>query len=118
LILKDAGYHIGHTYTTIATDVIRRFKRMQGYEVLWLPGMDHAGIATQNVVEKKLRKEGKTRYDFTRDDFVSQVWDWANKHKSIINFIWKSIFSGIKSNMGFNSKEQKAIKKENKKSSK
>ncbi len=75
---------MGHVLNNTLQDILVRHARMNGYETLWLPGTDHAGIATQNVVEKKLRKDGKTRYDFERDDFVNIVWDWANKHKSII----------------------------------
>lgn len=76
--------HLGHVLNNTLQDILIRHARMSGYEVLWLPGADHAGIATQNVVEKKLRKEGKTRYDFEREDFLKIVWEWANKHKSII----------------------------------
>lgn len=75
---------MGHVLNNTLQDILVRHARMNGYETLWLPGTDHAGIATQNVVEKELRKDGKTRYDFERDDFVNIVWDWANKHKSII----------------------------------
>ncbi|MBU4445373.1 valine--tRNA ligase [bacterium] len=75
---------MGHVLNNTLQDILVRHARMNGYETLWLPGTDHAGIATQNVVEKELCKDGKTRYDFERDDFVNIVWDWANKHKSII----------------------------------
>ena len=61
-------------------DALTRRKRMQGYEVLWLPGMDHAGIATQSVVEKQLAVDGKTKEDFGRELFIDKVWDW--KHDS------------------------------------
>jgi len=76
--------HLGHVLNNTLQDILVRYARMNGYETLWLPGSDHAGIATQNVVEKNLRKEGKTRYDYERDEFLNIVWDWANKHKSII----------------------------------
>ncbi|MBN2600869.1 MAG: valine--tRNA ligase [Candidatus Marinimicrobia bacterium] len=76
--------HLGHVLNNTLQDILVRYARMNGFETLWLPGSDHAGIATQNVVEKNLRKAGKTRYDYKRDAFVNIVWDWANKHKSII----------------------------------
>ena len=72
--------HMGHALDHTLMDVLIRRRRMQGYEALWLPGMDHAGIATQNVVEKQLAADGKTRHDFGRDLFVQKVWDW--KHDS------------------------------------
>src|SRR5262249_61701163 len=61
-----------------------RRARMLGKEVLWLPGTDHAGIATQNVVEKRLRAEGKTKHDLGRDGFVGEVWKWKEKYGGII----------------------------------
>jgi len=75
---------IGHVLNNTMQDILIRHARMQGFETLWLPGTDHAGIATQNVVEKNLRKEGKTRFDYGREEFTKIVWDWALKHKSII----------------------------------
>jgi len=75
---------MGHVLNNTIQDILIRHARMNGYETLWLPGTDHAGIATQNVVEKNLRSEGKSRYDFSRGEFLKIVWDWANKHKSII----------------------------------
>ena len=68
--------HIGHALDHTIQDTIIRRRRMQGYDTLWLPGMDHAGIATQNVVERELRKEGLTRHDLGRDAFVDRVWEW------------------------------------------
>ena len=68
--------HIGHALDQTLQDCLARIKRMKGYEVLWLPGMDHAGIATQNVVEKQLASEGKSRHDLGREDFVKKVWQW------------------------------------------
>lgn len=76
--------HMGHALDGSLQDILIRYHRMKGYESLWLPGTDHAGIATQNVVEKKLREEGKTRHDYGREKFVNVVWDWANEHKSKI----------------------------------
>ena len=72
--------HMGHALDHTLMDALTRRKRMQGYEVLWLPGMDHAGIATQSVVEKQLAVDGKTKEDFGRELFIDKVWDW--KHES------------------------------------
>jgi valyl-tRNA synthetase len=69
--------HMGHALNHTLPDIIARWKRMQGYDVLWLPGTDHAGIATQNVVEKQLAQEGKTRHDLGREAFEARVWDWV-----------------------------------------
>ncbi|CAB4901253.1 unannotated protein [freshwater metagenome] len=68
--------HIGHALDHTIQDLLTRMKRMKGYEALWLPGMDHAGIATQNVVEKQLAAEGKSRHDLGREAFVEKVWQW------------------------------------------
>ena len=70
--------HVGHAFDHTFQDIMCRFKRMQGYSVLWLPGTDHAGIATQNVVEKELAKQGITRHDLGREKFVEKVWEWKN----------------------------------------
>jgi len=74
------GLHIGHCLNNTTQDVVIRYRRMAGYEALWLPGTDHAGIATQNVVERKLAQEGKTRHDLGREAFVAEVWKWKEKH--------------------------------------
>ena len=68
--------HIGHALDQTLQDCLTRMKRMQGFEALWLPGMDHAGIATQNVVEKQLATQGLTRHDLGREEFVRKVWEW------------------------------------------
>jgi valyl-tRNA synthetase len=68
--------HIGHALDQTLQDCLTRMKRMQGFEALWLPGMDHAGIATQNVVEKQLATQGLSRHDLGREDFVKKVWEW------------------------------------------
>jgi valyl-tRNA synthetase len=68
--------HIGHALDHTIQDVLIRRRRMQGYEAFWLPGMDHAGIATQNVVERELAKEGVSRHDLGREAFVERVWEW------------------------------------------
>lgn len=73
--------HMGHAFDETLQDVLTRFKRMQGYSALWLPGTDHAGIATQIKVEETLRKEeGLTRYDLGREKFLERVWDWKNRY--------------------------------------
>ncbi len=76
--------HMGHALDGTLQDILVRYHRMSGYETLWMPGTDHAGIATQNVVEKKLRQEGKSRFDLGREKFVELTWQWANEHKSAI----------------------------------
>lgn len=80
--------HLGHAWDTTMQDTISRMKRMQGYDVLWLPGMDHAGIATQAVVEAKLKEEGKTRYDLGREKFVDTVWEWKEEYADHIREQW------------------------------
>ncbi len=76
--------HIGHALNETLQDTIIRFKRMQGFRTLWIPGTDHAGIATQNVVEKALKKEGLTRHDLGREAFIKRVWEWKADHGSQI----------------------------------
>ncbi|MGM9522565.1 MAG: valine--tRNA ligase [Oscillospiraceae bacterium] len=72
--------HLGHAFDETIQDVLIRYKRMKGFSALWLPGYDHAGIATQIKVEEKLRGEGKTRFDLGREKFLDEVWDWKNKY--------------------------------------
>ena len=76
--------HMGHALDGTLQDILTRYHRMAGYEALWIPGTDHAGIATQNVVEKKLREENKTRFDLGREKFLELTWKWANEHKGAI----------------------------------
>ncbi len=77
--------HLGHAWNNTIQDITIRYKRMAGFDVLWLPGTDHAGIATQTRVEKMLRQEeGKSRYDIGREAFVERVWDWKRKYGNII----------------------------------
>jgi len=76
--------HMGHALNHTMPDIIARWKRMQGYDVLWLPGTDHAGIATQNVVEKQLALENKTRHDLGREAFDTRVWEWVKVSHEII----------------------------------
>ena len=75
---------MGHVLNATIQDVLARRARMLGKEVLWLPGTDHAGIATQTVVERQLRKEGKTRFDLGREEFIKRVWEWKERHGGII----------------------------------
>ncbi|GGL69607.1 valine--tRNA ligase [Streptomyces fumigatiscleroticus] len=72
--------HLGHAFQHTLMDALTRRKRMQGYEALWLPGMDHAGIATQNKVEQQLAEEGKSRHDLGREEFVRRVWQWKEEY--------------------------------------
>ncbi|MFA6989026.1 MAG: valine--tRNA ligase [Candidatus Gastranaerophilaceae bacterium] len=76
--------HMGHALDGTLQDILVRYHRMKGYATLWLPGTDHAGIATQNVVEKKLREKGTSRFELGREKFLEIVWEWANEHKSAI----------------------------------
>jgi len=76
--------HMGHALNNTLQDIIIRFKRMQGYNTLWMPGMDHAGIATQNVVEQQLMKEGLSRHDLGREKFIARVWEWKEKYGGVI----------------------------------
>ena len=71
--------HMGHALNNTLQDILIRTKRMQGYNALWVPGMDHAGIATQNVVERQLAQEGKTRHDLGREKFIERVWKWREE---------------------------------------
>lgn len=71
--------HMGHALNNTLQDILVRWKRMQGYNVCWMPGMDHAGIATQNVVERQLASEGKTRESLGRENFVKRVWEWKEE---------------------------------------
>src|SRR5271157_2809522 len=75
---------MGHVLNNSIQDVFIRWKRMQGFETLWMPGTDHAGIATQNVVEKSLMKDGKTRHDLGRDEFIKLVWKWKEEYGGTI----------------------------------
>jgi len=87
--------HMGHALNAVAQDILIRWKRMQGFKALWLPGTDHAGIATQNVVEKKLKKEGKTRFDLGREKFIKETWRWKKKYGNIILDQFKKMGSSL-----------------------
>jgi len=72
--------HMGHALNAVIQDILIRKKRMEGYQALWVPGTDHAGIATQNAVEKDLKKEGLTRHELGREEFLNRVWQWKEKY--------------------------------------
>jgi valyl-tRNA synthetase len=72
--------HMGHALNNSIQDLLIRYKRMQGFETLWIPGTDHAGIATQNVVERELKKEGKSKDDLGREKFIERVWEWKKEY--------------------------------------
>ena len=76
--------HIGHALDHTLQDILIRYKRMKGFEALWLPGMDHAGIATQNVVEKQLASQGISRHDLGRETFIEKVWEWKSESGGLI----------------------------------
>ena len=80
--------HIGHAYNTTIQDVLARYKRLQGFDVLWLPGMDHAGIATQAKVEKKLQDQGINKYDIGREEFLKVAWQWKKDYADTIHSQW------------------------------
>ncbi|MEE8574879.1 MAG: valine--tRNA ligase, partial [Thermodesulfobacteriota bacterium] len=71
--------HLGHALNNTLQDILARYKRMTGFNVLWLPGIDHAGIATQNVVERQLHAEGKNRHEVGREEFIERVWKWKEE---------------------------------------
>ncbi len=83
--------HLGHAWDTTMQDTITRMKRMQGLDVLWLPGMDHAGIATQAKVEAKLKEIGTNRYELGREKFLEQSWEWKEEYASFIRSQWEKL---------------------------
>ncbi|HHV81096.1 MAG: valine--tRNA ligase [Dictyoglomi bacterium] len=86
--------HIGHALGFTLDDVVVRYKRMKGFVTLWVPGTDHAGIATQNVVEKELAKEGLSRYDLGREKFLEKIWEWKDRYRNnIVNQLRQMGFS-------------------------
>ncbi|WP_344381289.1 valine--tRNA ligase [Streptomyces thermolineatus] len=87
--------HLGHAFEHTIIDSLTRRKRMQGYETLWQPGMDHAGIATQNVVERELAKEGVSRHDLGREKFVERVWQWKAESGGQISGQMKRLGDGV-----------------------
>ena len=80
--------HLGHAWNTTVQDIIARYKRAKCYDVLWLPGMDHAGIATQAKVEARLREQGISRYDLGREKFLEKAWEWKKEYAKTIHSQW------------------------------
>jgi len=87
--------HLGHAWDTTLQDILIRMKRMQGYDALWLPGMDHAGIATQAKVEAKLREDNITRYDLGREKFLEKTWEWKEEYTGHIRDQWAKLGLGL-----------------------
>ncbi|MGE7597679.1 valine--tRNA ligase [Lysinibacillus fusiformis] len=87
--------HLGHAWDTTLQDILIRMKRMQGYDALWLPGMDHAGIATQAKVEAKLREDNITRYDLGREKFLEKTWEWKEEYAGHIRDQWAKLGLGL-----------------------
>nr|WP_251137793.1 valine--tRNA ligase [Exiguobacterium sp. s130] len=87
--------HLGHAWDTTLQDMLTRMKRMQGFDVLYLPGMDHAGIATQAKVEQKLRAEGQSRLEMGREKFLEQSWAWKEEYASTIRAQWAKLGLGL-----------------------
>jgi len=85
--------HIGHALNNTIQDILIRHKRMNGFEVMWMPGTDHAGIATQNVVERRLAKEKRSRHSLGREAFVREVWKWKEEYHATITTQLKKLGS-------------------------
>ena len=83
--------HLGHAYDVAIQDVIIRYKRMMGFDTLWLPGMDHAAIATEAKVVKKLKGQGIDKYEYGREKFLEACWDWTREYSESIRNQWKSL---------------------------
>ena len=81
--------HLGHAWDTALQDIIIRRKRMQGFDALWLPGMDHAGIATQTKIEEELKVQGISRYDLGREKFLEVAWSWKEEYAQFIRDQWE-----------------------------
>ncbi|MFP3323710.1 valine--tRNA ligase [Planococcus sp. SIMBA_160] len=87
--------HLGHAWDTTLQDIMTRMKRMQGFDALWLPGMDHAGIATQAKVEGKLKEEGRSRHDMGREAFLEESWKWKDEYAGHIRQQWSKLGLGL-----------------------
>ena len=83
--------HLGHAWDTTIQDILSRYKRLRGYDVLWLAGMDHAGIATQAKVDERLQSEGISRYDIGREKFLERAWEWKEEYASTIRSQWAKL---------------------------
>lgn len=87
--------HIGHTWDTSLQDILARYKRLQGFDVLYLPGMDHAGIATQAKIDNLLKQQGISRYDIGREKFLEKAWEWKHEYAGYIREQWKKMGIGL-----------------------
>src|SRR5699024_8557526 len=87
--------HLGHAWDTTMQDTISRMKRMQGYDVLWLPGMDHARIATQARVEAQLQEQGKSRHDLGREKSLKTDWEWKEEYAHFSRQQWEKLGLGL-----------------------
>lgn len=106
--------HLGHAWDVSLQDIIIRYKRMEGYDTLWLPGMDHAAIATEAKVVKRLKDNGKNKYKIGRDAFLDACWDWTNEHADIIRQQWAKLGISLdysKETFTLDKKIEKAVKK-------
>ena len=83
--------HLGHAWDVTLQDIIVRYKRMQGYDTLWLPGMDHAAIATEAKVVKRLKDQGSEKYAIGREKFIEECWKWTHEHSDIIRTQWAKL---------------------------
>lgn len=83
--------HLGHAWDTTLQDIVARYKRLKGFDVLWLAGMDHAGIATQAKVDERLKLQGLSRYDLGREKFLKQAWDWKHEYAEHIRTQWSKL---------------------------
>ena len=83
--------HLGHAMDNTLQDLLARYHRLKGYDVLWIPGMDHAGIATQAKVDARLKEQGISRYDIGREKFLEKAWEWKDEYASFIRSQWKKI---------------------------
>ncbi|MDO8600382.1 MAG: valine--tRNA ligase [bacterium] len=104
--------HMGHALNATIQDILVRKKRMEGYKTLWLPGTDHAGIATQNVVEKDLKKQGISRHDLGREKFLEKIWEWKEKYGNIILDQFKKLGASMdwsRTRFTMDEKYQKAV---------
>ncbi|MEZ6330432.1 MAG: class I tRNA ligase family protein [Candidatus Saccharimonadales bacterium] len=91
----NAGLHVGHTLMFAIQDTLIRYHRMKGDRVLWAPGADHAGFETQVVYEKHLAKEGKSRFDFTRDELFNQIYDFVGQNKDVFETIFRTLGASV-----------------------
>jgi len=87
--------HMGHALDNTLQDIVSRYRRLEGYDMLWLPGIDHAGIATQAKVEEKLREQGISRYDLGREKFLEEAWRWKEEYSGHIHDQWKKLGNSV-----------------------